>query len=180
MKWTKVFTYFFLACAILIGDAMLKAYVHCWIPPIHLASAAYPFGGIGVFHDWCGIDLAVVHLVNKGAAWGILSSFQEYLLYFRVLVIGGLLSHLLFVRTSGFKKFCVLLIAAGAIGNVLDTFIYGHVVDMFYVILWGYSYPVFNIADAAIFSGIALLLIEAVICKLKSKKSSKKNVRGAA
>jgi signal peptidase II len=180
MKWTKAIVYFFLACAILLADAILKGYVHYWIPPIHLSSSSYPFGGIGVFRDWHGVDFAIAHVMNKGAAWGIFASIQQYLLYFRILIIGGLLSYLVFAKTSGFRKLCMVLIATGAIGNVLDTFIYGHVVDMFYFILWGYSYPVFNIADAAIFCGIALLLIEALAAKLRSGKSAKKNVRGTA
>jgi signal peptidase II len=51
-----------------------------------------------------------------------------------------------------------MLIIAGGIGNILDYFIYGHVVDMFHFILWGYSFPVFNVADASIFMGIVSLL----------------------
>lgn len=180
MRWTRAIVFFLIACALLLCDAALKAYVHYWIPPIRLSSSSYPFGGIAVFRDWHGIDFAIAHVANKGAAWGVFASFQQYLLYFRILIIGGLLSYLLFVKASAFRKACMLLIAVGAIGNVLDTFIYGHVVDMFYFIFWGYSYPVFNIADATIFCGIALLLIEGLASKLKSKKPEKKNVRGAA
>ena len=128
-----------------------------------------------MFHNWHGIDFAITHVANKGAAWGILASLHDYLLYFRILIIGGLLSYLVFAKTSPFRKLCMLLIAVGAIGNVLDTFIYGHVVDLFYVILWGYSFPVFNIADAAIFCGVALLLSEALLLKLKANKPLKKN-----
>jgi signal peptidase II len=180
MNWTKAIVYFLIVSALLLSDAALKAYIHYWISPLHLSSASYPFGGIAVFRDWHGIDFSIVHVANKGAAWGVFASFQQYLLYFRILIIGGLLSYLIFVKTSTFRKIGMLLIAAGAIGNVLDTFIYGHVVDMFYFIFWGYSYPVFNIADAAIFCGIALLLIESLAAKLKSKKPEKKNVRGTA
>lgn len=180
MKWTRSISYFFLACAIILADAALKCYVHYRIPPIHLSSSAYPFGGIPVFHNWHGIDLAITHVANRGAAWGIFASLHDYLLYVRILIIGGLLSYMIFAKTSGFRKLCMLLIAIGAIGNVLDTFIYGHVIDMFYVILWGYSNPVFNLADAAIFCGVALLLLEAMVGKLKAGKSIKKNVRGSA
>jgi signal peptidase II len=176
MKWTKTISCFFLACVILMADVALKAYVHYSIPPSHFSSPIFPFGGITVFRDWHGIDFAITHVVNRGAAWGILASFQEYLLYARILIIGGLISYLIFAKTNGLRKLCMLLIATGAIGNVLDTFIYGHVVDMFYFVLWGYSNPVFNLADSAIFCGIALIAIEALICKLKSSKSLKKNI----
>ena len=180
MKWTKIFFYLFLACTILIADMLLKAYVHYKILPLHLSSSVYPYGGIGVLQDWHGIDFAITHVINHGAAWGIFSSFQDYLLYARILIIGGLLSYLVFVKTSTLRKTCFLLIVAGAIGNVMDTFIYGHVIDMFYFVLWGYSNAVFNIADVAIFCGVALLLIEALINKLSGSVSEKKNVRGSA
>jgi signal peptidase II len=52
------------------------------------------------------------------------------------------------------------MILAGAVGNVFDCIVYGHVIDMFCFIFWGYIYPVFNIADAAIFCGILMLLLE--------------------
>ena len=180
MNWTKVIFHFFLALIILLSDAALKAYVHYSILPTHLSSSAYPFGGIGVLHDWHGIDFAITHVVNKGAAWGVFASFHNYLLYARMLIIGGLLSYLAFVKTNGFRKLCLLLIVTGAVGNVLDTFVYGHVIDMFYFIFWGYSYPVFNLADISIFCGVVLLLLESFFCKLKASKPLKKNARGSA
>ncbi|HEY2810649.1 MAG TPA: signal peptidase II [Rhabdochlamydiaceae bacterium] len=178
MKWTKAIFFFFFACGILLADQLLKVYVHYSIVPIHLSSSVYPFGGIGVLREWHGIDFAITHVINRGAAWGILASFQDYLLYARILIIGGLLSYILFVTTSRLRKFCFVLIATGAIGNVLDTFIYGHVIDMFYFILWGYSNAVFNLADAAIFCGVAVLLLEALFKKI-SVKSVKKDARGS-
>ena len=49
-------------------------------------------------------------------------------------------------------------IAAGALGNILDFFLYGHVIDMFYLIFYKYSYPIFNVADSAIFLSVMYLL----------------------
>lgn len=173
MNWKKAFAFFAIALAIFMGDAMLKAYIHYNIPTITVSAPIYPFGGIGVFRNWHGIDFSIVHVINKGAAWGVFSSLQEYLLYARMAIIGGLLTYLFFIKSSPFRKFSLMLIATGALGNVVDYFVYGHVVDMFYFILWDYSYPVFNIADSAIFLGIALLLGEAVLAKLRSARSSK-------
>jgi signal peptidase II len=178
MNWKKAFAFFAIALAIFMGDAMLKAYIHYNIPTIGASAPIYPFGGIGVFCDWHGIDFSIVHVINKGAAWGAFSSFQEYLLYARVAIIGGLLTYLFFIKSSPFRKFSMMLIATGALGNVIDYFVYGHVVDMFYFILWGYSYPVFNIADCVIFLGIALLIGEALLAKLRPAPSTKSEARG--
>jgi len=52
-----------------------------------------------------------------------------------------------------------VFVISGAIGNILDYFIYGHVVDMMHFVFWGYDYPVFNIADSFICIGVALLFL---------------------
>jgi signal peptidase II len=180
MNWKKAFVFIAFAILVFMADAMLKAYIHNNIPPINASTPIYPFGGIGVFRGWHGIDFSIVHVMNKGAAWGVFASLQEYLLFARVAIIGGLLSYLFFVKTSPFRKFCLMLITVGAFGNVVDYFVYGHVVDMFYFILWEYSYPVFNIADSAIFLGIASLLGEAVFAKFRSGRSTKSEARRSA
>ncbi|MEK7340156.1 MAG: signal peptidase II, partial [Verrucomicrobiota bacterium] len=61
---------------------------------------------------------------------------------------------------SEYRRVCLVMVLAGAVGNVFDCIIYGHVIDMFCFIFWGYIYPVFNIADAAIFCGILMMLLE--------------------
>jgi signal peptidase II len=177
MNGKKALVFLLLALLIFGADAGLKAYIHRDIPTISASNPVYPYGGISVFRNWHGIDFSIVHVINKGAAWGFFSSLQEYLLYVRVAIIGGLVSYLFFVKATPFKKFCLTLIATGALGNVIDYFVYGHVVDMFYFIFWGYSYPVFNIADSAIFLGIMLLLCEALFAKIKPSSSSKSSAR---
>jgi signal peptidase II len=51
------------------------------------------------------------------------------------------------------------LIAAGALGNVIDRIAFGHVTDF---VLWkafGHSWPVFNVADVALVAGVLLMLL---------------------
>ncbi len=171
MNWQKAFQFAAVALIIFAADAILKAYVHLCIPVLFFASPVYPYDGIGIFQDWHGIDFAITHVMNKGAAWGAFAQFQQYLLYARLLIIGGLIVALFLKKADPFRKGCFTLIITGAIGNVIDYFVYGHVIDMFYFRFWGYSFPVFNIADSAIFCGIALLLLESLFSK--RKKSSR-------
>ena len=51
-------------------------------------------------------------------------------------------------------------IIGGAIGNVLDRFRFGYVVDFIHAHALGYSWYVFNVADAAIVCGVAALLLD--------------------
>jgi signal peptidase II len=45
------------------------------------------------------------------------------------------------------------------VGNILDFFLYGHVVDMLHIQLWGYTPFVFNVADAMISLSLCWLLL---------------------
>ena len=151
--------------AILIGlvilgiDALSKVLVHQYLPHIADAGPHFPYGGIGVFQNFFGIDFAIGHMTNKGAAWGAFGQYQNLLLGVRLIMVTGLLAYF-FV---GCKKVSyllpVMLIISGAVGNIIDTFVYGHVVDMIGFRFWGYQYPWFNIADTSIFIGIAWLAI---------------------
>jgi signal peptidase II len=52
------------------------------------------------------------------------------------------------------------LILGGAIGNLIDRTLYGHVIDFIDVYYKTYHYPAFNIADSAITLGAAFLIID--------------------
>jgi signal peptidase II len=143
----------------LILDITSKHLTHAYLPLIQYNWTSYPYGGIGVFKDFLGIEFSISHQINRGAAWGAFSEFQIYLLYLRIALVVGLLTY-----AAGFNKktswnIPLAMIIAGATGNVLDYFVYGHVVDMLHFVLWRYDFPVFNIADSSIFIGICWLLL---------------------
>lgn len=163
---TALFLCFFLI------DFFSKLYVHNNIPVMSSYNPVFPYGGIGVFHDFHGIDFSINHVMNRGAAWGFFSSFQEYLLYGRLVIIGGMISYLIFVPCSLMRQIPLLFILTGAIGNVVDSFLYGHVVDMFHFCFWGHSFAVFNVADSLITCGIAWMVVLSLISK-SAKKSPK-------
>lgn len=141
--------------SILALDALSKYWIQSHLP---LMSNGYPYGGIGVSPNFHGIEFSIVHATNKGAAWGTFAEFSTLLLIFRIILIGFLIYYY-FKHTSFYIRIPLALIIAGAFGNVLDIYLYGHVVDMFHFIFFGYDYPVFNIADSAICIGVALYLI---------------------
>ncbi len=114
---------------------------------------SHVFEPIVVWKNSIGIDFFIQHVTNRGGAWGMLASLYKPLLIIRVLIIMGLLAYL-WSETPPFKKsLYIILILSGAMGNVLDSFLYGHVIDMFHFVFWGRSYGIFNFADAIIFIG---------------------------
>lgn len=162
-----------LGAFILLLDLVTKFLVHHALPLMHYG-LWYPYGGIGVFKDFFGIEFSIVHTVNKGAAWGAFPAYQQYLLYLRIALVVGMLVYLFFMNKSKEREIPLIMVIAGAIGNILDYFFYGHVVDMMHFVFWGYSYPVFNVADMSITLGILWLCLGS-FCKKKAPKKVMRN-----
>lgn len=144
---------------VLLADQVTKYLVHSNIPRMTHESQWYPYKGIGIFENFLGIEFSIVHATNRGAAWGLFSDFQDYLFAFRIIFILALIVYLVGYNKSKELTLPLTLIVVGAIGNIIDYFVYGHVVDMLHFVFWGYDYPVFNVADSTIFIGVCSVII---------------------
>lgn len=142
---------------LLFLDFVTKAYVYHVLPFYDscLGSSCVDFA---VFRDWLGIDFMITLTMNMGAAWGFFSDFQIVLLIVRLIVIGSLFYYLFFVNNQAAQEIPLVLVLAGALGNIVDFFLYGSVVDFLLFNLWGYHFPVFNFADTCITIGVMWLL----------------------
>ena len=114
-------------------------------------------GSLVNFFIFPKVFFELVYVENTGIAWGMFASFQNIILFLRVAVIIGLSIGLMRSKRMQIMIFPWLLIILGACGNVVDTFLYGYVIDMFHFTFWGRSYGVFNIADAMIFLGAIVM-----------------------
>lgn len=70
------------------------------------------------------------------------------------------------------QRICAGLIAGGAIGNVIDRLRFGKVVDFLDFHLYGYHWPAFNIADAAISIGVALWICSTLYAFKQQKRQN--------
>ena len=113
----------------------------------------------------------LTHVQNRGAAFGLFSeSASEYKVAVLVLfslvalvVVSALLwknSHRLTTTGVG-----LALILGGALGNLWDRIVTGHVVDFLLFYVGSYQWPAFNVADTAIVVGAALLVAEILFAK---------------
>ena len=109
--------------------------------------------------SWIGIDLFLNLTTNQGAAWGVGASIPTVLFVLRVLVIVGLIVYLFSKRCPQNYRIPLCFALSGAISNVRDTLVWGHVIDMIDVRLWGYDFPVFNVADMAISLSVLVLFL---------------------
>jgi signal peptidase II len=108
--------------------------------------------------------LNLVHIHNKGAAFGLLSGWSaEFAWLFFVATTGLVLAVLgyLLWRLPGDHWPAALgysLILTGALGNLIDRVRLGEVVD-FIDVYWGrYHWPAFNVADSLVCVGTAILV----------------------
>ena len=100
---------------------------------------------------------------NYGAAFSFLGDaggWQRWLFTLIAVVVSVVLSVWLarLQRPQWKLSLALVLIIAGAIGNLIDRSLYGYVVDFLHVYYQDWHYPVFNIADCAITIGAALLI----------------------
>ncbi len=121
---------------------------------------SYPYGGIGIFQDFFGVSLSLTYVGNTGAAWGMFSQYSFLLLVGRLFLVSILIWYVLRFKGPMLRSVALTIIIAGAIGNIFDMLYYKHVIDMVKFVLWGYHYPVFNVADVAVCTGIGLLLLD--------------------
>lgn len=105
--------------------------------------------------------LELNYLENKGAAFGVLQNQKPFFI-FVAFVILGVIGYILYKMPED-KKYRILhmllsLIAAGAIGNMIDRIRLDYVVDFIYFVL--INFPIFNVADIYVsVSTVALVVL---------------------
>lgn len=108
----------------------------------------------------------LVMVWNRGVSFGLLAhdaALARYGLAAFAFVVAALL--LVWAARSGarFTAAALGLIAGGAVSNAIDRLLWGAVADFFDLHAAGYHWYAFNIADAAITTGVVLLLIGGVL-----------------
>ena len=118
---------------------------------------------------------------NKGISMGIPlgESLGRWGIVVLTLAISGWLVHWLMKTLRGFEAVSLALILGGAIGNLIDRFVHGAVVDFVHLHAWGYNFYVFNLADSAISIGVVLLIIDGLRGADKSPKNAPKVAESA-
>jgi len=110
---------------------------------------------------------------NRGAAWGILQG-QMWLFYAITLVV--IIAIIYYIQKAAKGKWLLGislgLMLGGAIGNFLDRVIRKEVVDFIHTYIFGYNFPVFNIADSSLCIGVVLLMIVMLRDERETKEKS--------
>ncbi|MDR7034412.1 signal peptidase II [Mesorhizobium sp. BE184] len=118
--------------------------------------------------------LALFRTYNTGIAFSMLSSFGDTGLIVVSLVVAAFVLYLATRTTPGqvIARVGFALIVGGALGNLIDRAVYGHVIDyiLFHTPVW--SFAVFNLADVFISVGAALVVLEEFVAWRREPKPS--------
>ena len=101
------------------------------------------------------------YLENRGAAFGMLQNQKSFFVFVAVIFL-FVIAYVL-IKTPDHKKytqlhFLLVMIAGGAIGNMIDRLQHDYVVDFIYIVL--INFPIFNVADMYVTFSTVLLIIQ--------------------
>ncbi|MFM8320900.1 MAG: signal peptidase II [Chloroflexota bacterium] len=137
---------FLLAGAIILVDQLTKAWIR----------STLSMGEIWMPYQWWTAYFRIVHWKNTGAAFGMFQNANPVFMTLSSLVSLAIILYFPQVpRSERIVRLAMAMLLGGAVGNLIDRFTVGHVTDFISV----GDFPVFNVADASISTGVAVLFI---------------------
>ena len=136
------------AAIVLIGDQLSKHWAETWLRTN------------GEYKIWDGV-LHLRYVENRGAAFGVLQNQKYFFVFVALIFIGVIVFVLIKVPTQ--KKYyslniLLVMIAAGAVGNMIDRVRYDYVVDFIYLVC--IQFPIFNMADIYVTTSTVILVFQ--------------------
>lgn len=114
---------------------------------------------------------------NSGAAFSFLADAGGWQRWFFIAIAVGVSAMLIvwmsrLPRAKAMEAIALSLILGGALGNLYDRIVHGHVID-FILVHWQdqWYFPAFNVADSAITVGAGLLILDMLLSSGKSEES---------
>ncbi|MEP9398759.1 signal peptidase II [Mesorhizobium sp. KR2-14] len=160
MTWRSLLPYGLLAAIAIAIDQWIKLLVETELF-MHEKVDILPF-------------LALYRTYNTGVAFSMFSSIGDKGLILVSLAVIAFVLYLAFRTGPGqvLSRVGFALIIGGAIGNLIDRAVYGHVIDyiLFHTPVW--SFAIFNLADAFISVGAGFVLLEELFGWRRSKAAS--------
>jgi|TARA_B110000495_G_scaffold104292_1_gene90127 signal peptidase II len=142
------------AVVIVIADQLTKWAIIEWVP-------LYDKIPLNAF-------INLTHQKNSGAAFSFLANaggWQRWFLAVLASAVSIVIAVWLWrIRNEEYNILTagLALVLGGAIGNLIDRILLGHVTDFIQVLFGSWAFPSFNVADAGISVGAALLIVDAL------------------
>ena len=157
----KFYIYLFFVFLIFISDRLSKVYI--------INESLKNLDNFILKSTYLNIRL----IWNEGIAFGLLSFDDKALYHSLSLLILVIILVIIYViiKSDGLKKFSLMLILGGALGNFYDRIAYGAVPDFIDFHVNGFHWFIFNIADIFISIGVFAL----IVLEIFDKKNYEKN-----
>lgn len=99
-------------------------------------------------------------VTNKGAAFSIFNGYIIFLILISIFVILYINKYIIKEIKTKLGIISISMLMGGILGNLFDRIFYQEVIDFLRFNIFGYQFPIFNLADTFICVGIALLIID--------------------
>ena len=141
--------------SIFISDRLSKFYV-IYLDEINSSPELFTSKFLNIYLIW-----------NEGIAFGLFSFDQNIFYNSLTIVIFVIVSVILFmlIKSKGVKKYSLLMIFGGAMGNLFDRIFYRAVPDFIDLHINNFHWFIFNIADIFITFGVFLMILSEFIVK---------------
>lgn len=106
----------------------------------------------------------ITFVKNTGGAWGVFAGNLWLFILITLVSLGGMFYFFkdFDLKNNTLFSIAICLLIAGAIGNFIDRLFLKYVTDFLDFKIFGYDFPVFNVADICITLGVATLLIKLI------------------
>ena len=151
---------FIIIISIFILDRLTKFYI-IYLDKINSGSEIFSSKFLNIYLIW-----------NEGIAFGLLS-FDEKKLYnylTLIILIVVVIIFFMLLKSHGLKKYGLLMIFGGALGNLYDRIFYQAVPDFIDLHINNFHWFIFNIADIFITIGVFLMILSEFIVKDRYEK----------